>query len=221
MLANSVSPPASGTSRATSMLAIGGTSRYVVSECQMPPKLIVSCGSFSTETFHVAHNQWETKAPIRTMMPYEENGKRYLVGTFTCTPIVKYNLDDMKPAAKVKGISVVELGTGNTPRSMFTYEKDGKRYILVNAARNNKKPAFGPSGYWVARVDHDLLKETSNINEKALWRIKQGTFTPATDKVMVAPEYFGVHQMAKLDAKNAVVVREDKGAFALRVLALP
>src|SRR5205823_11708592 len=28
------------------------------------------CGSFSTETYHVAHGQWETKAPIRTMMPY-------------------------------------------------------------------------------------------------------------------------------------------------------
>ena len=38
---------------------------------------------------------------------------------------------------------------------------------------------------------------------------------------MVAPEYFGVHQMAKLDGTRAVVVREDKGAFALRVLQLP
>src|ERR1700704_6623768 len=48
MLANSVSPPAGGTSRASSMLAIGGTSRYAVSECQTPPKLIRSCSSFTT-----------------------------------------------------------------------------------------------------------------------------------------------------------------------------
>ena len=45
------------------------------------------CGPFTTETYHVAHAAWETKAPIRTMMPYVENGKNYLVGAFTCTPI--------------------------------------------------------------------------------------------------------------------------------------
>src|SRR5581483_4956279 len=43
---------------------------------------------FSTETYHVAHGRWETNAPIRTVIPYEEDGKRFLVGTFTCTPIV-------------------------------------------------------------------------------------------------------------------------------------
>ena len=37
-----------GTSRAMSIVAIGGRSRYTVSLCQMPPKLTVSCGSFVT-----------------------------------------------------------------------------------------------------------------------------------------------------------------------------
>ena len=48
MLANNVSPPAGGTSRATSIVPIGGRARYVVSLCQMPPKFTVSCGSFVT-----------------------------------------------------------------------------------------------------------------------------------------------------------------------------
>jgi hypothetical protein len=180
-----------------------------------------SLTSFSTETYHVGHGRWETAAPIICLMPYEEKGKTSVVGSFTCTPIVKYSLDEMRPDAKVKGVSVVELGTGNTPRSMFAYEKDGEKYILINAARNNKKAAFGPSGYWVARVDFDLLKETTNINEKALWRVKGKGFEPKTDRVMVAPEYFGVHQMAMLDATRALVIREDKGSFSLRVLPLP
>ena len=47
-LANSVSPPYGGTSRASSIEPIGGSSRYVVSECQMPPKLWRSCSSFFT-----------------------------------------------------------------------------------------------------------------------------------------------------------------------------
>ena len=113
-------------------------------------------------------------------MPYEENGKTSVVGSFTCTPIVKYPLDDnVISRIKVKGVTVVELGQGNTPRSMFGYEKDGKKFILINAGRNNKMPAFGPSAYWVAKVDADMLSETVNVNEKALWRVKaQGLPTP-------------------------------------------
>ena len=48
MFANIVSPPSGGTSRATSIVPIGGRSRYTVSLCQMPPKFTVSCGSFVT-----------------------------------------------------------------------------------------------------------------------------------------------------------------------------
>lgn len=177
--------------------------------------------SFSTETYHTGHGRWETKAPLICIMPYDEDGKTKVVGSFTCTPIVKYSLDEMHPDAKVKGVSVVELGTGNTPRSMFTYEKDGKKFILINVARNNKKTAFGTSGYWAARVDFDLLKEAKNVNEKALWHIKGKTFEPATDRVAVANDYFGVYQMDKLNSTQALVIREEKGGFTLRVLNLP
>jgi len=180
--------------------------------------------SFSTETFHVGHNKWETKAPIMALMPYEDGKKTNVVGSFTCTPIVKYSLDDTSPEIKVKGISVVELGTGNTPRSMFTYEKDGKKYILINVARNNKQPAFGmPSGYWVARVDFDLLKETANVNDKAIWRVKgkDGKASEAFERAAVAKAYSGTYYMDKLDNSHAVVIREDKKALNLNVLTLP
>ena len=174
----------------------------------------------STKTFHVGHNKWETAAPLRVLMPYEENGKTSVVGSFTCTPIVKYAIDDAKNDDQVTGSSVVELGTGNTPRSMFAYERDGKKYILVSVGRNNKKPAFGfPSAYWVARVDADLLKEMTNINEKALWRI--GGKQLVGDRVQVAKEYFGTQQMDRLDATRALAIVETKGGFSLRVLPLP
>ncbi|MCS7046195.1 MAG: hypothetical protein NZO58_07555, partial [Gemmataceae bacterium] len=127
----------------------------------------------STETYHVAHGKWETKAPIRTVIPYEEGGKRYLVGAFTCTPIVKYSLDDVKIGGKVKGTSVIELGYGNDPVDMFAYEKDGKHYILVGAVRRdfaNKKDPVGPSPYWAAKVDYTILQENEQVNEKALVR---------------------------------------------------
>ncbi len=183
-----------------------------------------SLTSFSTETFHTGHGKMETKAPIICLMPYEEDGKTNVVGSFTCTPIVKYPVESMTPDAKVKGVTVLELGQGNTPRSMFTYEKGGKKYVLVSVARNNKMPAFGmPSGYWVAKVDADLLKETTNINEKAPWRTgtNKGAKSTTGDRVSVADQYFGTHQMAKFDDMRALVIREEKGGFAMRTLTLP
>ena len=174
----------------------------------------------STKTFHVGHNKWETSAPLRVLMPYFENGKSSVVGSFTCTPVVRYDIEDAKNDEQIIGRSVVELGTGNTPRSMFAYERDGKRYILVSVGRNNKQPAMGfPSAYWVARVDADLLKETTNINEKAPWRI--GGKTLVGDRVEVAKDYFGVQQMDRLDATRALAIVETKGAFSLRALQLP
>jgi hypothetical protein len=176
----------------------------------------------STKTFHVGHNKWETSAPLRVLMPYEDNGKASVVGSFTCTPLVKYTLEDAKNDDQVTGSSVLELGTGNTPRSMFAYERGGKNFILVSVGRNNKQPAFGfPSAYWVARVDADLLKETTNINEKAPWRVGNSP-NKAGDRVEVAKDYFGVQQMDRLDSMRALAIMENKGAGpSLRTLQLP
>jgi hypothetical protein len=174
----------------------------------------------STKTFHTGHNRWETQAPLRVLMPYSDNGKNSIVGSFTCTPIVRYDLEDAKDDDQITGSSVLELGQGNTPRSMFAYERDGKKFLLISVGRNNKQPAFGfPSAYWVARVDADLLKETTNINDKAPWRI--GGANKAGDRVVVAKEYFGVLQMDHLDAERALAIIETKGELSLRALPLP
>jgi len=177
---------------------------------------------FSTETYHVGHAKWETKAPIRTLIPYEENGKQYVVGSFTCTPIVKYALEDLKPGAKIKGVSVIELGTGNTPQDMFVYKKDGKMNILVNTFRGFGQQ-IGASKYWTARVDYDILQEANLVNEKAQWRVGTGggRFV-APKRAEVATAFSGITTMDKLDNDRAVAVRtDDKGNFSLVVLALP
>lgn len=182
-----------------------------------------ACGAFSTETFHVGHNKWETKAPIRVAVPYEENGKKYLVGSFTCTPIVKYCVDDMTPDGKIKGISVIELGTGNTPQDMFVYEKGGKKYILMNCFRmfHANNPA-GPSEYWTARVELDVLKETNKINEKAVWRTKGKANKSDIDTAIIAADFHGVMQMDLLDNERALVIRkDDKGGIHLNLVNLP
>ncbi len=176
----------------------------------------------STKTYHVGHGQWETRAPLRVLMSYPQEGKNSVVGSFTCTPIVRYDLEDAKDDDQITGRSVVELGHGNTPLDMFTYERDGKKFILICVVRNDKKPAFGfPSAYWVARVDADLLKETTNINEKAPWRIGGKNGNQAGDRVLVAKDYFGTQQMDQLDASRALAIIADKGGLSLRALPLP
>ena len=85
-----------------------------------------SAAVYSTETFHVAHGRWETRAPIQSFIPVQENGKTYIVGSFSCTPIAKFPVDGLEDGAKVKGTSIVELGSGNRPIDMFIYNKDGK-----------------------------------------------------------------------------------------------
>jgi hypothetical protein len=183
-----------------------------------------SCGTFSTETFHVAHNKWETAAPIRTMMPYEENGKRFLVGTFTCTPIVKYSLDDMQAGAKVKGVSVIELGQGNTPQYMFTYDKGGKKYILMNQQRMGgmqKSNPVGPSEFWTAKVDFSILTENEKVNKNALWRTTGKANVSTTDRAEIVATFHGVTHMGQLDAERALVIRKDDKGVNLQILPLP
>ena len=174
---------------------------------------------FGTKTYHVAHGQWETNAPIRTLMPYKENGKNYVVGAFTCTPIVKYAIDDLKPEGRVEGVSVIELGNGNTPQDMFSYEKNGKSYILMSSSRNPKFAAkdTGPGKYWTVKVDQNILTETTKINQTAGRRDK-GT----TDRAQIVPDYVGVMMMDRLGTEQALVIREGKeGAVNLAVLPLP
>jgi hypothetical protein len=183
-----------------------------------------AAASFYTETYHTGHKAIETKAPILCLMPYEDGKKTEIVGSFTCTPLVKYPLDDAKPDVKVKGTTVVELGQGNQPLSMFPYEKEGKKYILVNVFRKFNKNPVGPSVNWVAKVDFDLLKETENVNEKALWRVdpKGKASVSVTDRAIVAKDFFGVLHMDKLGNDNAIVIREtDSKSQKLSVLPLP
>jgi len=183
---------------------------------------------FSTETFHVAHNKWETKAPMTTLIPLEQKGKKYVVGAFACTPIVRYPLDDVKQDAKVKGSSVIELGNGNRPRSMFAYTRDDKAYLLVNnhrMERFHKSAPVGPSQYWVARVDMTLFDETEKVNEKAPWRVQKGTAKPIADNeklAKVVDAYHGTMYLAQLNDKQALVIKDDKKTgLTLTALDLP
>jgi len=175
--------------------------------------------AFSTETYHVAHGRWETRAPIQSFIPYSEGGEEYVVGSFACTPIAKFKVTDIAKDSKIKGTSVVELGSGNRPIDMFTYEKDGKQWLITNTDRfHHEKRPLGPSQYWGVRIDMSYLA-SSKINADAARRDVSKQTGPAGIEVVEA--LFYVRHVAKLNNREMVVLRDNKGAMDLEVKELP
>jgi len=89
----------------------------------------------SIEVYHGAHGAWETRSPVRTFATVEIEDTDHLLATYTCTPLVKIPIREVlsttEAGAKVRGTTVAELGSGNTPLDMVVYRKDGHEYVLV------------------------------------------------------------------------------------------
>ncbi|MCB1236015.1 MAG: hypothetical protein KDM91_13175 [Verrucomicrobiae bacterium] len=179
---------------------------------------------YAAETYHVSHKKWETKAPIQSFIPYEEDGKFYIVGAFACTPIAKFPISDLESGAKIKGTSVVELGSGNRPRDMFTYTKDGEEWLVTNTQRFGKN-LFGPSKYWAARVKMDYLDADAPeaTNENAPRRNTNAPNGPDAKGIEVVDALFGAVLVSQLDNAEVVVMREssDDGPHSLELITLP
>ena len=153
------------------------------------------------EIFHGAHGRFETNAPVRTFVPYDIAGQKHILAAYTCTPLVRIPVSELKPGAKVKGTTIAELGNRNRPLDMITYRKGGGQFILMaNSSRGVMKlPAEKLDSYEgiVARTE------------------KQGVpyETIATLK--------GVQQLDKLDEQRAVILADDNGSLDLRTIDLP
>ena len=97
------------------------------------------------QIWHSSHGQYETEAPVRTFVPYTIGGQPYILAAYTCTPLVKIPVSDLKPGAKVEGVTIADLGRHNQPLEMIPYRKDGHDYILIANTR---------SGMLRLRTDH-------------------------------------------------------------------
>jgi hypothetical protein len=83
----------------------------------------------SLEIFHVSHGKWETAAPIRTFVPYE-NG-RSILASYTCTPLVHFSLDAMSDDTHATGRTVAELGAMNQPLDIVSYRRGDDEFLLI------------------------------------------------------------------------------------------
>jgi hypothetical protein len=85
----------------------------------------------NVEIFHGSHKRYETNSPIRTFVPYTIGNQQFILAAYTCTPLVKIPVSELKPGNKVKGTTIAELGFGNRPIDMVTYRKDGHDFLLM------------------------------------------------------------------------------------------
>jgi hypothetical protein len=186
----------------------------------VPLKHGATASVFSAETYHVAHRKWETKAPIASFIPYHAKDADYVVGAFACTPVAKFRVDDLESGAQVKGVSMVELGSGNRPLDLFEYtDKSGKDWLVVHTQRF-KKNSFGPSKFWGSRVSMDHINASEDkTNEKATWRDEKQSKGP--DGIEIVDALFGVVQVDKLGGQEAMVLRDTEGKISLEVATLP
>jgi hypothetical protein len=153
------------------------------------------------EMYHGSHGRFETNSPVRTFVPYSINNQQYILAAYTCTPLVKIPVSELKGGAKVKGTTIAELGAGNRPIDMIAYNKGGHEYILM--ANSNRG---------VMKLDAANLDSYKPI-------------TAPTDitgiPYQTLDDWKDVKHLEKYDDKLALVLSESNGANDLRTVALP
>ncbi len=97
---------------------------------RMPFPFVGAMDDNSLEIFHVSHGKWETAAPIKTFVPYEEG--RSILASYTCTPVVHFPLAELTGGTKATGRTVAELGAMNQPLDMVSFHQDDGEYLLVS-----------------------------------------------------------------------------------------
>ena len=153
------------------------------------------------EIWHGSHGRFETQAPVRTFVPYEINGEKAILAAYTCTPLVRIPVSELKAGNKVKGTTIAELGNRNKPIDMIVYTKDGKNYILMaNSSRG------------VMKLTADHLEGYQPIT-------KQTEVTGVPYETIASLK--GVQHLDKYDDANALVLMGEGALTAVRCREAP
>lgn len=139
------------------------------------------------EMYHTSHGRYETTSPIRTFTTAEIDGKKYMVASYTCTPLVLFPMDELKPGAHVKGRTIAEMGNQNTPSDMIWLKTD-KNYLVM---ANSNRPAV--------KVSYDDIKSFQGSLTQQVPGSGGTNFTKLP--------YEKVLQLDKLDDGRAVVMQ--------------
>lgn len=159
----------------------------------------------SVEIYHGAHGGFETRSPVQTFAIFEIKGQPHLLAAYTCTPLVKFPISQLKPGQKIKGTTIAELGNRNKPLDMIVYQKDGKDYLLLaNSSRG------------VMKISTENIDGIDGITQPVKGGGKAGLPYETISSLK------GVEQLDKLDKAHALVlIKTPDGQLNLDTIALP
>lgn len=114
------------------------------------------------EMYHISHDQYESRAPIRAMSVQQIDGKPQLVAAYTCSPIVLVPLDEITDGAKISAHTLMDYGNGQpldmisfTHQSPFGGEAEPMLFVTSDSRSPQVIPISGLQGAQV--VTHDVL----------------------------------------------------------------
>jgi len=157
----------------------------------------------SVEIYHGAHGKFETASPVRTFTTYKIAEETHVLAAYTCTPLVKFPLNELKAGPKIVGQTIAELGNRNQPLDMVVYSKGGKDYVLM---ANSSRGVMKISTEGIAKIEPitKRISGTSGLKYDTIADLK------------------GVMQLDKLDAERALVlVKKEDGVMNLETIPLP
>jgi len=159
----------------------------------------------SLEIYHDNHQRLETRAPMYAFIPYTIDSQPYLIGAYTCTPLVKFPVSALKPTAgnTYRGTTIGELGAGNRPIDMILYKKNGKDFVLMaNTTRG------------VMKIPTDTFGTQTPLTMPS----NQETAGVPFEKIAAMQQ---VQQLDLLDATHSIVLSGTNAALNLQSFELP
>ncbi len=164
-----------------------------------------SASGMQVEIYHAAHGRSEDAAAIQTFVPFNIGGEPSVLAGFTCTPLVKIPIGNLKSNSKVRGTTVAELGNHNRPLDMIAYKQNGKDYLLLaNSDRG------------VMKVNTDDLAKNEGLTEP----VRGGGTAGQTYETIES--LAGMVQLDKVDDAHALAIfQKDNGPMSLRTIDLP
>jgi len=155
--------------------------------------------------YHAAHGREEDYAAARTFVTLMIDGEPNLLAAYTCTPLVKIPLNELRETSQsVQGTTVAELGNWNRPLDMISYSKDGADYLLLSNSNRG-----------VMKITTSGLSGSDGLSEP----VKGGGTAGQTFETIASLD--GVIQMDKLNDDHAIVLMKTDGGINLKTVALP
>ena len=117
------------------------TDNFLSTLRRMPYPFTNKQSAANVEMYHISHNQYETRAPIRAMSIQKIDGKSQLIAAYTCSPIVLIDLDEIVDGAKISARTLMDYGNGQ-PLDMISYKLQGKDTLFLT--NNSRSPYVIP-----------------------------------------------------------------------------